>query len=263
MDIPRQGVAQKRRARFAVILVLILGTASFATWRVSKLEPAVPSVEFSSLWPDVVKRGAIVLDVKGIGTLVPEEIVWIPATAQGQVSKVMRKSGEKVNKDTVLAILTNPDIDLEANDLEWQVKQAEANYADLRVRLQSQRYDLEASARRTETAMEQAELTMSKKQQLFNMQLEPELNLKDAVANWKQAKNTYEALRVYGWKPEQARSVLPLATKTELVMTANPREWRHVFALRCDKSAHPQMREVMVPLRDEFARRWPALFADV
>ena len=104
MDIPRQGVAQKRRARFAVILVLILGTASFATWRVSKLEPAVPSVEFSSLWPDVVKRGAIVLDVKGIGTLVPEEIVWIPATAQGQVSKVMRKSGEKVNKDTVLAI---------------------------------------------------------------------------------------------------------------------------------------------------------------
>ncbi|MFM2125823.1 MAG: hypothetical protein RL328_2274 [Acidobacteriota bacterium] len=195
MDIPRQGVAQKRRTRFAIVLVLILGTGSFATWRVSKLEPAVPSVEFASLWPDAVKRGSIVLDVKGIGTLIPEEIVWIPATSQGQVSKVMRKSGERVSKDTVLAILTNPDIDLEATDLEWQVKQAEANYADLKVRLQSQRYDLEASSRRSETAMEQAELTMNKKQQLFNMQLEPELNLKDAVANWKQAKNTYDAER--------------------------------------------------------------------
>ena len=195
MDIPRQGVAQKRRSRFALVLVLLLGGGSFAAWRVSQLEPAVPSVEFSSLWPDVVKRGAIVLDVKGIGTLVPEEIVWVPATSQGQVTKVMRKSGERVGRDTVLAVLINPDIDLEATDLEWQVKQAEANYADLRVRLQSQRLDLEASSKRSETAMEQAELTMAKKQQLFNLQLEPELNLKDAVANYKQSKNTFDAER--------------------------------------------------------------------
>lgn len=195
MDIPRQGVAKKKRTRWALILVMIAGVVATASYGVLNLEPAVPSVEAASLWPDTVKRGAIVLDIKGIGTLVPEEIVWIPAKSQGQVDKVLRKSGEKVGRDTVLAVLSNPDMDLEAKDLEWQIKQAEANFADLKVRLQSQRFDLEAATKRSETAMEQAELQMNKKQQLFNMQLEPEMNLRDAVSNFKQAKNTFDAER--------------------------------------------------------------------
>jgi HlyD family secretion protein len=195
MDIPRQGVAKKKRNRWALILVMIAGVVATASYGVMNLEPAIPSVEAASLWPDTVKRGAIVLDIKGIGTLVPEEIVWIPAKSQGQVDKVLRKSGEKVNRDTVLAVLSNPDMDLEAKDLEWQIKQAEANFADLKVRLQSQRFDYEAATKRSETAMEQAELQMNKKQQLFNMQLEPEMNLRDAVSNWKQTKNTFDAER--------------------------------------------------------------------
>lgn len=66
-----------------------------------------------------------------------------------------------------------------------------------------------------------------------------------------------------GAKPQLARDVLPNSTKTEVVMTCNPREWRHVFKLRCAEAAHPQMREVMLPLRDDFVARWPALFGDV
>lgn len=66
-----------------------------------------------------------------------------------------------------------------------------------------------------------------------------------------------------GATPQMARSVLPNSLKTEVVMTTNPREWRHVFRMRCDRAAHPQMREIMIPLFEEFARRWPALFADV
>jgi thymidylate synthase (FAD) len=66
-----------------------------------------------------------------------------------------------------------------------------------------------------------------------------------------------------GSTPQEARSVLPNSLKTEVVMTANPREWRHVFAVRCHRDAHPQMREVMVPLKQEFADRWPALFGDI
>jgi thymidylate synthase (FAD) len=63
--------------------------------------------------------------------------------------------------------------------------------------------------------------------------------------------------------PQEARSVLPNSTKTEVVMTCNPREWRHVFKLRCSSSAHPQIREVMIPLLGEFAETWPALFEDL
>jgi thymidylate synthase (FAD) len=77
------------------------------------------------------------------------------------------------------------------------------------------------------------------------------------------AEQHYVDLLRLGWTAQQARSVLPNSLKTEVIMTANPREWRHVFQVRCHRDAHPQMVEVMVPLRDEFAKRWPVLFGDV
>ena len=66
-----------------------------------------------------------------------------------------------------------------------------------------------------------------------------------------------------GATPEQARSVLPNSLKTEINMTANVREWRNFFTLRCDKAAHPQMREVAIPLLKEFAEKLPVLFGDL
>jgi thymidylate synthase (FAD) len=77
------------------------------------------------------------------------------------------------------------------------------------------------------------------------------------------AEEQYQNLRALGWRPEQARSVLPNSLKTEIVMTANVREWRHVFNLRCAKAAHPQMRELMVPLLLELRDRVPVIFDDV
>lgn len=77
------------------------------------------------------------------------------------------------------------------------------------------------------------------------------------------AETAYKGLLGMGRTPQEARGVLPMSLKTELVMTANPREFRHIFRLRCARSAHPQMREVMVPLLQECARRWPALFGDL
>ena len=87
---------------------------------------------------------------------------------------------------------------------------------------------------------------------------------KDAYARWERgcldAEAAYMDLINGGATPQQARSVLPNSTKTELVMTANLREWRHVLALRTSEAAHPQMREVMVPLRAELVRELPEIF---
>lgn len=77
------------------------------------------------------------------------------------------------------------------------------------------------------------------------------------------AEYTYKELREKGWKPEQARSVLPNSLKTELVMTANLREWRLFFKLRTSPKAHPQMREITLPLLDEFRMYIPVLFEDI
>jgi len=77
------------------------------------------------------------------------------------------------------------------------------------------------------------------------------------------AERDYKDLLDYGWSPQQARAVLPNSIKTEIVMTANLREWRHVFTLRCAKAAHPQMRELMIPLFEECRTKMPEFFEDI
>ena len=72
-----------------------------------------------------------------------------------------------------------------------------------------------------------------------------------------------DLINFYKWTPQQARSILPHSLKTELVMTANLREWRHFFKLRCDNAAHPQMREIAIPILDEFKRLIPIIFDDI
>ena len=74
------------------------------------------------------------------------------------------------------------------------------------------------------------------------------------------AERSYKVLRANGWSPQQARSVLPNSLKTEIVVTANFREWLHILSLRCSKSAHPQMREIMIPLREELNKIYPSIF---
>jgi thymidylate synthase (FAD) len=83
------------------------------------------------------------------------------------------------------------------------------------------------------------------------------------VAAMKEAEARYMALLDLGARPEEARSVLPNSLKTEIVMTANLREWRHVIDLRCGRPAHPQIREIMLPLLAEFKQRIPVVFDDL
>jgi thymidylate synthase (FAD) len=78
-----------------------------------------------------------------------------------------------------------------------------------------------------------------------------------------QAENKYRELRMLGWRAEQAREVLPNALKTEIVVTANLREWRHIFRLRTSKAAHPQMRALMLSCLRGFKKEFPVLFDDI
>jgi len=94
-----------------------------------------------------------------------------------------------------------------------------------------------------------------------------EMGLADGERFWAlamcDAERAYKDLRERGWSPQYARGVLPNATKTEIVMTANLREWRHVFSLRASTAAHPQMEEIMTPLLREFSRIIPVVFDDL
>ena len=78
-----------------------------------------------------------------------------------------------------------------------------------------------------------------------------------------EAEDAYQHLRSIPWSPQQARSVLPNSTKTEIVVTANPREWRHILSMRTSNHAHPQIREIMIPVLKEFTEHLPELFEDI
>jgi HlyD family secretion protein len=186
MDIQRQGVARKKLIRRTVYLSLTFAAVGLAGWRVNELKPAAPAVEMSTLWPDTVKRGPMVRDVRGLGTLVPEDILWIQAASDAQVSQIRAQSGDEVKPESVLIVLTNPQMEADATDYEWQTKQAEANYTDLQVRLKSQTFDQQSAVASAQSELKQADLNKDKEEQLFAGGLEPEINVKLAAAKWEE-----------------------------------------------------------------------------
>jgi HlyD family secretion protein len=192
MDVKREGVAKRKMISRVFYLVLLLAAVAVAGWRVSLVKPAVPVVEASTIWPDTVKRGPMVREVRGLGTLVPEDILWFQAAFDSQVTRIQTRSGDDVNPNTVLLVLSNPQMEADAVDYEWQTKQAEANLADLRVRLQSQTFDQQSAVSTSQGELKQADINKDKEEQLFKAQLEPEINVRLAQAKWEQAASRFQ-----------------------------------------------------------------------
>ena len=192
MDVKREGVAKRKTIRRVIYLVLLLAAVALAGWRVSLVKPAVPVVEASTIWPDTVKRGPMVREVRGLGTLVPEDILWFQAAFDSQVTRIQTRSGDDVKPNTVLLVLSNPQMEADAVDYEWQTKQAEANLADLRVRLQSQTFDQQSAVSTSQGELKQADINKDKEEQLFKAQLEPEINVRLAQAKWEQATSRFQ-----------------------------------------------------------------------
>src|SRR5262249_11582076 len=144
MDIPRKGAARSRLIRRIVIGVILAITIPAITIALKRLQPAAQSVERSTVWPDTVKRGEMLRNVRGLGTLVPEDILTIPATTDGRVEKRALLPGTPVRPDTILLELTNPELQAATVAAEWDVKAGEAEYTNLKVSLESERLDQEA-----------------------------------------------------------------------------------------------------------------------
>lgn len=153
MDIPRERA--KRDPRWFIIggILLVL----LATLGVSRLKPAAPTVERSTLWIDTVKRGEMLRQVRGTGTLVPEDLRVVSALTAGRVERVIVRPGAKVEPGTILLEMSNPDVQLQALDAERQVKLAEADLASLRSTLESQRLGAVSTVASTRTQLNEAE----------------------------------------------------------------------------------------------------------
>ncbi len=192
MDVPREGARKKRIIRRTIIGVIVLSAIPLITWGLSKLKPAAPSVEKSTLWSDTVKRGSMIRQVRGLGTLVPEEILWIPAATEGRVARVAIRPGARVTPQTVVVVLDNPDLVLSAEDLMWQIKAAEANLADLKVKLETSRLDLRASVARVESEFVQAKLKWERDAALLKEGLTPDLTVRLSKATADELSKRYD-----------------------------------------------------------------------
>lgn len=181
MDVPRKGAARKRLIRRITVGSIVLAAVPLITVGLSRLKPAAPTVERSTVWPDTVKRGPMVREVRGLGTLVPEEILWIPAITDGRVERILVRPGAAVKADTVLLVLKNPELEQAALDAEYQVKAAEARYKDLRVQLESQRLTQQAEVAKIASEYHQAELKADRDKALAKEGLLPDLDLKISV----------------------------------------------------------------------------------
>jgi HlyD family secretion protein len=187
MDIPRPSQARRRRIKRIVFGVATAVALTLITLGLSRLKPAPPSVERATVWIDTVKRGEMLRQVRGVGSLVPEEIRWIPAATEGRVERIVLQPGTAVDPDSVILELSNPELTLAVEDADSQAKVSRAQLTELRVRLAGQRLDQQAVLARTESQDNQARLKADASEQLAREGLVAAIDLKIATENAREA----------------------------------------------------------------------------
>src|SRR6266511_2505310 len=137
MDIKRPAKSKvKKQIRTVVLLVVGLAAVGGITYGLTKLKPAAPTLDRSTAVIDTVKRGQMLRQVRGNGTLVPQLTRWVPAPADGRLEKVLVQPGVEVSTGTVIFELTNPQMEQQAIDADFQLKAAQADAENLKVRLE-------------------------------------------------------------------------------------------------------------------------------
>jgi HlyD family secretion protein len=167
MDIRRSSHARAKKMRWiagcTVALILVAGV----TFGLSRLRPAAPTVDRGTIWPDEVKRGPMLREVRGLGTLVPEEIRWIPAQTDSRVDQILIRPGAVVKPETIILELSDPQLQREALDAEYQLKATEADYANLKVQVNSELMNQKAAAAAVRSEYEQAKIQHEVDEKLF------------------------------------------------------------------------------------------------
>ncbi len=167
MDIQRPSNARAKKIRrivYATVAILLVGGV---TYGLSRLRPAAPTVDRATIWPDEVKRGPMLREVRGLGTLVPEDIRWIPAQTDSRVDRWVLRPGAIVKPNSVIMELSDPTLQRDALDAEFQLKGAEAEYANLQVQVNSELMNQKANEAAVRSDYEQAHLQHDVDEKLF------------------------------------------------------------------------------------------------
>jgi HlyD family secretion protein len=192
MDIARPSNARQKRIRQVLYITGGLAVVGLITLGLSRLKPAAPTVEMAVVWPDTVKRGPMVRQERGLGTLVPEDIRWIPATTQGRVERIVLRPGAQVKADSVILELSNPQLDQQLQDAELKLKAADATLANLRVTVRNDYLQQKATAANVEAQYSKARMQYEMNQALAKDKLVSDLVLRQSQVDSEQLAQSAE-----------------------------------------------------------------------
>ena len=161
-----------RRVAYGAAALVVVGGASVG---VARLRPAAPTVEASALWPDTVKRGSMVRQVRGPGTLVPEDLRWVSAPSQGRIDRVLVQPGTAVAPDTILLELSNPQLEQEVQEAALKLQAADAALANVRMQLRIDALQQRAAAAAIDADYQKARMQAEVNDALAARQLVSEL----------------------------------------------------------------------------------------
>jgi multidrug efflux pump subunit AcrA (membrane-fusion protein) len=187
MDIPRQKPKVNRTPWIVAIALLLVVT----TVGLARLRPAAPSIERSTLWIDTVKQGEMLRQVRGNGTLVPEDLRVASALTAGRIDRVLVRAGARCEPNTILLEMSNPDVQLQALDAERQVKLAEAELASLRARSRPSDSPLSRPWPRRVAPTNEAERLLKVAERLSSEGLTSSMDIDRARDNLEEAKERY------------------------------------------------------------------------
>jgi len=203
MDIQRPDSVLKqkkmRRVIYGAVVVIAVVAVSVG---LAHLQPAAPTVDKSTVWVDTVKRGPMVRQVRGLGTLVPEDIRWIPALTDARVDEIVLRPGAIVEPSSIILKLSNPELEQSMEDATLQRKSAEADLNNTKARLETDLQNQRAAAATVKSDYEQAKLDKEKQEMLFKDGLVAEVIYKVAQlkAQELEARNEIEVERVETYK---------------------------------------------------------------
>jgi HlyD family secretion protein len=180
MDIARPSNAKKKRIKQAIYAGVGLLAVALVSVGLSRLKPAAPTVERAVVWPAKVERGPMVRQVRGLGTLTPEDIRWIPATTQGRVEKIILRPGTQVKSGDVILELSNPQLDQQLQDAQLKLGAAEAGLANIKVQLQNDLLQQRATTANIEADFNKAKMQAQMNEALAKDQLVSDLVLKQS-----------------------------------------------------------------------------------
>jgi HlyD family secretion protein len=168
MDIQRPSNARAKKIRRIVYLAVALVSAAGVSYGVSRLRPAAPSVDKATIWTDEVKRGSMLREVRGIGTLVPEDIRWIPAQTDSRVDRIVIRPGAAVQPNSIILELSNPELQHDVLDAQYQLRATEADYESLKVTLNSELLNQRSATAIVRSEYEQAKIQHQVDQKLYS-----------------------------------------------------------------------------------------------